>query len=91
MEMNDFKPPRIQVGALVKLSDGRWARYQRVATLEAHESSILVAVELEASQQQLLNEANAALVSYEARGIPVHLRLDEATPEGAATYHFAAA
>ena len=90
--MDAFSPPHIHVGDLVKLSDGRWARYKRLPSIDAHESPIVVAVELEEAQQRLMAEAADALVSYESRGIPVRMYLDQ-SPDGPGTesVYFAAA
>jgi hypothetical protein len=44
------------IGELVKLGDGRWARYQQLA-VNGTGLSILVAVELDARTQRLLDAA----------------------------------
>ncbi len=72
-------------GELVRMENGRWARYQHCAILNAghpdHEGpSVLVAVELDDSLQTALNAAHASLESYRRRGIPVRVRLDDDAP-----------
>lgn len=71
-------------GELVKMENGRWARFQRCRiTNSGHQDSddmtILVAVELDEHYQDLLNAAESSLESYRRRGIPVQVRLD---PDG---------
>jgi hypothetical protein len=71
-------------GELVKMENGRWARFQRCSICNAghqdgDEMSILVAVELDEHYQDLLNAAEDSLDSYRKRGIPVQVRLD---PDG---------
>jgi hypothetical protein len=68
-------------GELVKMENGRWARFQRCQILNAghpdhEEPTLLVAVELEERLQSLLDAAHASLESYRRRGIPVQLRLE---------------
>jgi hypothetical protein len=68
-------------GELVKMENGRWARYQRCTICNAghqdnDEMTILVAVELDAHYQELLDAAEDSLESYRQRGIPVQVRLD---------------
>ncbi len=48
--------PLADIGELVKLGDGRWARYQQIAVSGAG-LSILVAVELDERTQRLLDAA----------------------------------
>ena len=72
-------------GELVKMENGRWARYQHCAILNAghpdHEGpSILVAVELDDALQTALNAAHASVESYRRRGIPVRVSLDAQVP-----------
>lgn len=69
-------------GELVKMENGRWARFKRCCIVNAghpdhDEPSILVAVELEEHLQVMLNAADASLESYRRRGIPVQVRLDD--------------
>jgi len=70
-------------GELVKMENGRWARYQRCPVVNAKpqdpDATILVAVELDEHYQDLLNAAEMSLESYRKRGIPVQIRLD---PDG---------
>ena len=47
------------IGELVKLGDGRWARYQQIA-VSGTGLSILVAVELDDRTQRLLDAAERA-------------------------------
>ncbi|MFZ5470373.1 MAG: hypothetical protein ACOZIN_13130 [Myxococcota bacterium] len=54
------------VGELVRMENGRWARYQRCAVYAAGrpdmtDLSIVVAVELDEAQQERLNVAEASL------------------------------
>lgn len=86
-------------GELVKMENGRWARFQRCTIVNAghqdlDEMTLLVAVELDEHYQDLLNAAESSLESYRRRGIPVQIRLDpdgkgklslsfEPAPEGA--------
>lgn len=72
-------------GELVRMENGRWARYQHCAILNAghpdHEGpSILVAVELDDALQTALNAAHASVESYRRRGIPVRVSLDAQVP-----------
>lgn len=72
-------------GELVRMENGRWARFQHCAILNAghpdHEGpSFLVAVELDESLQSALNAAHASVESYRRRGIPVRVSLDEGAP-----------
>lgn len=71
-------------GELVKMENGRWARFQRCVIAnsgqqDSGEMALLVAVELDDHYQDLLSAAEESLDEYRRRGIPVHLRLD---PEG---------
>ncbi len=75
-------------GELVKMDNGKWARFQRCVIANAgHQDSgpmtILVAVELDEHYQDLLNAAEDSLESYRERGIPVQIRLD---PDGKGTF-----
>jgi hypothetical protein len=74
-------------GELVKMENGRWARFQRCRiTNRGHQDSddvtLLVAVELDEHYQDLLNAAEESLEEYRRQGIPVHVRLD---PDGKGT------
>ncbi len=70
-------------GELVKMSNGRWARFERCSVCERPErsseddSSILVAVELEDHYQELLHAAAESLESYRRQGIPVQVSLGQ--------------
>lgn len=69
-------------GELVKMENGRWARFSRCQVCNAghqdtDEMDILVAVELDERYQDLLREAEASIEAYRAKGIPVSLRLDD--------------
>lgn len=70
-------------GELVKMENGRWARFQRCVIAnaghqDADETTLLVAVELDEHYQDLLNAAETSLEQYRQRGIPVQIRLDPA-------------
>jgi hypothetical protein len=71
-------------GELVKMENGRWARFSRCKVCNAHQQDasdeeILVAVELEQRYQELLTAAESSIEAYRQRGIPVQVRLD---PDG---------
>ncbi len=75
-------------GELVRMDNGKWARFQRCVIANAgHQDAgpvaVLVAVELDEHYQDLLNAAEDSLESYRARGIPVRIRLDA---EGKGTF-----
>jgi hypothetical protein len=77
------------IGELVKLGDGRWARYQQLA-VSGTGLSILVAVELDDRTQRLLDAAEfgTALEMDEARASPSLEIADVGTPsEVAASVH----
>lgn len=68
-------------GELVKMKNGRWARFQRCTLYrpgvkDAGETMLLIAVELEERYQRLLEEAAGSLAEYREQGIPVQVRLD---------------
>ncbi len=73
-------------GELVRMQNGRWARFQRCAVYDAERArevgaaedgvAVLVAVELGDSYQQLLDAAENSLRGYRQQGIPVQLLLD---------------
>lgn len=72
-------------GELVRMENGRWARFQQCRIVNAghpdHDGpSILVAVELEDDLQSALDAAQASVESYRRRGIPVRVQLDDAVP-----------
>lgn len=77
------------IGELVKLGDGRWARYQQLE-VSGTGLSILVAVELDARTQRLLDAAEfgTALDLDEAREEPQLELADVGAPsEVAASVH----
>lgn len=61
------------VGELVKMENGRWARFSRLKIANAghpdsdQDTTILVAVELDQANQELLREAEEALEVYRRR------------------------
>jgi hypothetical protein len=68
-------------GEIVKMENGRWARFQRLSILnsghqEHDDYSILVAVELDEHYQDLLSAAEQSLEEYRRRGVPVQIHLD---------------
>ncbi len=68
-------------GELVKMANGRWARFQRCQVYrpgvdDAGETMMLIAVELDERYQRLLDEASGSLADYRHRGIPVQATLD---------------
>ncbi|MBJ6761045.1 hypothetical protein DRW03_31365 [Corallococcus sp. H22C18031201] len=68
-------------GELVKMENGRWARFQRCqvhrpGVADAGETMLLIAVELEERFQRLLDEAADSLAHYRYQGVPVQVRLD---------------
>ena len=72
-------------GELVRMQNGRWARFQRCAVYSERTQedaaaqdgvAVLVAVELGDSYQQLLDAAENSLRGYRQQGIPVQLLLD---------------
>ncbi len=67
-------------GELVRMQNGRWARFQHCMVCDAgiperDEMRVLVAVELSESYQQMLDAAEDSLRAYRQKGIPVQLRL----------------
>ena len=71
-------------GELVKMENGRWARFQRCSIVnrghqDLDDLAILVAVELDERYQDLLDAAEKSLESYREGGIPVDIHLD---PDG---------
>ena len=68
-------------GELVKMENGRWARFQRcqidnAGHQDGGEMMFLVAVELDEHYQDLLNTAEQSLEQYRQKGIPVQVRID---------------
>jgi hypothetical protein len=70
-------------GELVKMKNGRWARFSRCRVRHAGQQrsgpEILVAIELEDRYQELLRAAEDSIEAYRQKGIPVKVRLD---PDG---------
>ena len=69
-------------GELVKMANGRWARFQRCqvcrpgAEATGEKTMMLIAVELDEHYQRLLDEVADSLAEYRQRGIPVQAQLD---------------
>lgn len=68
-------------GELVKMENGRWARFQRCQVYrpgveDAGETMLLIAVELEERYQSLLDSVSESLAQYRHQGIPVQVQLD---------------
>ena len=63
-------------GELVKLSNGRWARFQRCQLTDGggYQPSMLMAVELEEKYQRMLDSAHGQLL--ESHRAPVRMSLD---------------
>jgi hypothetical protein len=69
-------------GELVKMADGRWARFQRCrvhrpGVEDAGETMLLIAVELEDRYQRMLDTVADSLAQYRRQGIPVRVRMDD--------------
>lgn len=68
-------------GELVKLTNGRWARFQRVEVVGDRkpwtDSTVMVAVEVEDRMQALLDATGETLDEYARRGERVQVRLEE--------------
>ncbi|SEU14314.1 hypothetical protein [Stigmatella erecta] len=67
-------------GELVKMQNGRWARFQRCRMFrsdgeEAGETMLLIAVELDERYQGLLDEVEDSLAQYRRQGIPVQVQM----------------
>ncbi|AEI62305.1 hypothetical protein [Corallococcus macrosporus] len=68
-------------GELVKMENGRWARFQRCQVYrpgveDAGETMLLIAVELEERFQRQLDAAADSLAQYRYQGVPVQVRFD---------------
>lgn len=68
-------------GELVKMENGRWARFQRCQMYrpgveDAGETMLLIAVELEERYQGLLDSVAESLAQYRHQGIAVQVQLD---------------
>ncbi len=78
-------------GELVKLGNGRWARFQRCAVYATEgdgERTLLAAVELDDAYQRLLEAAELSLDAYRQRGFEVDFRL-ESDDRGAMSLRYA--
>jgi hypothetical protein len=69
-------------GELVKMQNGRWARFQRCQVYrpgveDAGSTMLLIAVELEERYQRLLDDAAESLARYRHQGIPVQAQLGQ--------------
>lgn len=69
-------------GELVKMENGRWARFQRCrvhrpGVEDAGETMLLIAVELEDRYQRMLDTVADSLAQYRRQGIPVQVRMDD--------------
>lgn len=69
-------------GELVKMENGRWARFQRCRVYrpgveDAGETMLLIAVELEERYQRMLDTVADSLAQYRRQGIPVQVRMDD--------------
>lgn len=67
-------------GELVKMQNGRWARFQRCRMFrpdgeDAGETMLLIAVELDERYQGLLDEVEDSLAQYRRQGIPVQVQM----------------
>jgi len=65
-------------GELVKMQNGRWARFQRCQVYrpgveDAGETMLLIAVELEERYQRLLDGAADSLAQYRLQGVQARL------------------
>ena len=66
-------------GQLVKLDNGRWARFRHLPVYagDVREAvTLLTAVEVDEQTQELLSAAEASLDAYRLRGFEMDLRLD---------------
>ena len=66
-------------GQLVKLDNGRWARFRQLPVYagETREAlTLLAAVEVDQSTQELLDAAEVSLDAYRQRGFEMDVRLD---------------
>jgi hypothetical protein len=64
------------VGELVKMENGRWARFARCRVNGSEVADILVAVELEERYQKLLASAENSIDVYRQRGMPFTVRME---------------
>jgi hypothetical protein len=66
-------------GELVKLGNGRWARFRQLPVYAGDVRAaltMLTAVELDERTQELLEAAEASLDAYRLRGFEMDVRLD---------------
>lgn len=68
-------------GELVKMSNGRWARFQQCVVGE-DDPPLLVAVELEDKYQELLDATESSVEQFRKQGLPVHVQIDPAHSSG---------
>lgn len=81
-------------GELVKLTNGRWARFRRLPVAGESkpwtDDTVLVAVEVEEGLQALLERSGETLDEYARRGEQVQVRLEgdalRFEPEGASLH-----
>jgi hypothetical protein len=67
-------------GQLVKLGNGRWARYRQLPVYAGDVRgalTLLAAVELDQHTQELLEAAEVSLDAYRLRGFEMDLLLDQ--------------
>jgi undecaprenyl pyrophosphate synthase len=68
-----------QEGELVKLGNGRWARFRQLPVYAGDVPgalTLLAAVELDDRTQEMLGAAEVSLDAYRLRGFEMDLRLD---------------
>ena len=68
-----------QEGELVKLGNGRWARFRQLPVYAGEVPAaltLLAAVELDQRTQEVLEAAERSLDAYRLRGFEMDLRLD---------------
>ena len=66
-------------GQLVKLGNGRWARFRQLPVYAGDVRAaltLLAAVELDQATQELLEAAEVSLDAYRLRGFEMDVRLD---------------
>ncbi|MFN0062957.1 MAG: hypothetical protein ACKVPX_10625 [Myxococcaceae bacterium] len=64
------------LGEVVRMANGRWARFEAFASIGAPAPAVLAAVELEERFQQALDAAQPSLEQYRKEGSKVRLRLE---------------
>ncbi len=75
-------------GELVKMQDGRWARFQRCRVFrpgeeDAGETMCLIAVEVDEHHQRLLDAAADTLAQYTRHGVSMQVEIRGASHEAA--------